>query len=244
MSVRAPPTVRRGPAVGTEGLAIAPIAAADGRDSPHFSLRFARRGAATSPERVTAILTVNVAFGGGGAGGRMRYPGVMSSPPLVRSALVFGGAFLGGLVSVALLAPTLATAQPRAANIPSPPQIPVAPAAEQRVAIPAQGIVYVDGATGREVMRVRPSGQIELTDPSSGKATVIAAGSVRVSRGGGGGTDRAELDADGFESVSQPSGGLGVGGANANVVRAGATPSAGMKPGVTTRIAGRTWSSP
>ncbi len=52
------------------------------------------------------------------------------------------------------------------------------------------------------------------------------------------------LEGDGLESRAQASGGLGVGGPNANVARIGAVPKGSMKAGVTTVVGGRVWSSP
>jgi len=165
----------------------------------------------------------------------------MKSPTLLRTAVIFAGSFLGGLTAVALVAPTLAGAQPRAGGIPGPAPIPVA-APEQRITLPSQGLVYVD-SNNREVLRIRPNGRVEMVD-GAGKVTTLTAGAVTVSRQDGSSTDSTSLEGDGLESRAQASGGLGVGGANANVARIGATPKGSMKAGVTTVIGGRTWSSP
>lgn len=165
----------------------------------------------------------------------------MKSPTLPRSAVIFAGSFLGGLAAVALLVPAIAGAQPRAGGIPGPAPIPVA-APEQRVTVPSQGIVYVD-SNNREILRIRPNGRVEMTD-GAGKVTTLTAGAVSVSRQDGASTDSTSLEGDGLESRAQASGGLGVGGPNANVARIGAVPKGSMKAGVTTVVGGRVWSSP
>lgn len=158
----------------------------------------------------------------------------------LRPTLIFLGAFAGGLVGAVLAVPHLANAQLRGGTPPGPAAN-VATVVD-RVTVPAQGVVYVDG-NGRELMRLRPNGALELTD-ATGRTTSITAGAVQLSRANGKTVDTTGVDADGLESQSQAVGGLGVGGPNANVVRAGATAKGAYKPGVTTVVSGRTWSTP